>query len=273
MPRVLYVPNHGDYSTEAAASSWVGVVWVTVGIYYNQLGLEKSDDLCLGRLSSRIIIQFSLTNMHKGSLKQHIYIFINVTGSKPLSWLYNNEYTAPCGILQCVSSVWRGQLQPTVCSGAALSPVKQFISTHWCVLSARICLCIVIINAYHYSLLNSYHYSLLNSYHYSLLNSYHYSLLLLQVSALNIGPFSFTLHQLFISVVTTLIVFPPNLFIVTVFRKARAKKTSIMQMNQNIPKKSRKFRWRTFNPGSSLWSNVERTKMQKVRSISKHHLL
>ena len=87
---------------------------------------------------------------------------------------------------------------------------------------------------------------------------------LTQVSAVKIGPFSFTLHQLFISVVTTAIVFPPNLFIVTVFRKAKRKVNTVMQINQQIPKKSQKFRWRTFNPGSSLWNNVEKTKTQKV---------
>lgn len=49
-------------------------------------------------------------------------------------------------------------------------------------------------------------------------------------SSLSIGPFSFTLHQLFISVVSTLIVFPPSLAIVSIFKKARPKKNSIMQV-------------------------------------------
>ena len=85
------------------------------------------------------------------------------------------------------------------------------------------------------------------------------------VSAVSIGPFSFTLHQLFISIVTTLIVFPPSLAIVTIFRKAKPKKTSIMQMNQTLSQKSKKFRWRTLNPGSSLWNNVEKTRFQKFK--------
>ena len=38
-------------------------------------------------------------------------------------------------------------------------------------------------------------------------------------SAIQIGPISFTLSQLFISIVTTAIVFPPSILIVSIFRK------------------------------------------------------
>lgn len=92
------------------------------------------------------------------------------------------------------------------------------------------------------------------------------------VQALNLGPFSFTLHQLFISVVTTAIVFPPNLIIVTIFRKARPKKNAVMQMNQS---KSNKFKWRTINPGSSLWNNKQKSRADKfkdaLRNIMTQH--
>ena len=40
--------------------------------------------------------------------------------------------------------------------------------------------------------------------------------------------------QLVISIQTTLIVFPPSMFIVVVFRKARAKKNTVQQINQQV---------------------------------------
>jgi polycystin 1L2 len=92
------------------------------------------------------------------------------------------------------------------------------------------------------------------------------------VSTLQVGPFAFTLHQLFISIVTTAIVFPPSMFIVTVFRKARPKNNGIMQMNQQLSQKSKKFRWRKVNGGSSLWNNVEQTKMQKFKDSMRNIL-
>ncbi|XP_013393280.1 uncharacterized protein LOC106161002 [Lingula anatina] len=89
-----------------------------------------------------------------------------------------------------------------------------------------------------------------------------------KVNAIKLGPLSFTLSQLYVSLISTLIVFPVNLILVTVFRKARPKKNTISQMNAAI--KSKKFRWRSMNPGSSLWNNVEKTKMQKFKeSMSK----
>lgn len=40
--------------------------------------------------------------------------------------------------------------------------------------------------------------------------------------------------QLIISIQTTLIVFPPSMFIVTVFRKARPKRNKVQQNNQQV---------------------------------------
>ena len=36
-------------------------------------------------------------------------------------------------------------------------------------------------------------------------------------------------------------------------------------MNQHLSQKSKRFRWRKFNGGSSLWNNVEQTKMDKFK--------
>ena len=83
------------------------------------------------------------------------------------------------------------------------------------------------------------------------------------VSTLKLGPFSFTLHQLFISVVTTLIVFPPSLAIVTIFRKARPKKNTIQQQNQVQSQKTRKAHWRSV--GSSHWNYAKRSRMAKLK--------
>ena len=52
------------------------------------------------------------------------------------------------------------------------------------------------------------------------------------VESLNIGPLSFTMQQLFISIVSTCIVFPPSLFVVTIFKKVKPKKNAVQHMNQ-----------------------------------------
>ena len=83
--------------------------------------------------------------------------------------------------------------------------------------------------------------------------------------ALSLGPFQFTLHQVFISVVSTAIVFPPSLAIVTIFRKSRGKRNSVMQSNQSLSKRSRKFRWRKLAAGESPWYQPEQTKMEKFK--------
>ena len=87
-----------------------------------------------------------------------------------------------------------------------------------------------------------------------------------QVSVLRVGPFKFTLHQLFISVVSTLIVFPVNLIIVTIFKKARPKHNTIGQMNQQNAKRSNRFKWRTLAPDSNLWNSMEQqTRFEKFK--------
>lgn len=96
------------------------------------------------------------------------------------------------------------------------------------------------------------------------------------VKALKLGPIQFTLHQVFISVVTTCIVFPPSLAIVTIFRKARPKKNTIQQENQKMSQKTKKFQWKSVTPGSAPWGNVKRSRVSKlkdsVRNILNSHL-
>ena len=82
--------------------------------------------------------------------------------------------------------------------------------------------------------------------------------------AISFGPFEFTLHQLFISVVTTCIVFPPSLLIITIFRRVKPKSNGVMQSNQRFSQKSSKFKWRRYNPGSSLWDN-QPTRAQRMK--------
>lgn len=84
-----------------------------------------------------------------------------------------------------------------------------------------------------------------------------------QTTSLTIGPISFTLQQLYVSVVTTAIVFPPSLLIVTIFRKAKPKKNTVGQMNMQM--KSNKYKWRSLNPDSSLWQNKQKSRLQRLK--------
>ncbi|CAH1794576.1 unnamed protein product [Owenia fusiformis] len=72
-------------------------------------------------------------------------------------------------------------------------------------------------------------------------------------SALKLGPFSFTLSQLWVSLVSTFIVFPPNLILMTFFRKCKPRNNNIMQSNQ---RKTKMFKWKTLSKDkdSSLWA-------------------
>ena len=92
-------------------------------------------------------------------------------------------------------------------------------------------------------------------------------LIVLTLQALRLGPFEFTLGQLFISVVSTVIVFPPSLIIVTIFRKARGKKNKVehVHQTQQLAKRSRKFRWRKFTAGSRFWGSTEVTRLQRLK--------
>jgi hypothetical protein len=87
-------------------------------------------------------------------------------------------------------------------------------------------------------------------------------------SAVTLGPFSFSLSQLYISTVSTLIVFPINLLMVAIFRKVKAKKNTVTQKNQSFTTKRQQ--WKAINPGSALWTNAEKAKSAKFKdSLSK----
>ena len=46
-------------------------------------------------------------------------------------------------------------------------------------------------------------------------------------------------------------------------RQARGKKNTVMQSNQSLSEKSKKYKWRAVS--SSLWQNVARTRTQKFK--------
>jgi len=73
-------------------------------------------------------------------------------------------------------------------------------------------------------------------------------------TALKIGPFSFTLQTVFVAVVTTLIVFPPSILIVSIFRKARPKKNKVTHTNVVPSRKSNKYKWKSLE-GTALLSS------------------
>ena len=45
-----------------------------------------------------------------------------------------------------------------------------------------------------------------------------------------------------------------------------------MQLNQSLSRKSKKFRWRLTNGGSSLWNNVEQTRTEKFKESMRNIL-
>lgn len=90
------------------------------------------------------------------------------------------------------------------------------------------------------------------------------------VTSVKFGPFRFTLQQVFISLASTMIVFPVSFLMVTLFRRCRQKSNNIMQMNQIIPKRGQKYRWKkNTSETSTIWAN-DRTKAEKLKeSIQK----
>lgn len=89
-----------------------------------------------------------------------------------------------------------------------------------------------------------------------------------KVTAVTLGPISFSLQEVFVSVMATLIVFPVNLLMVSIFRKCKAKKNKVSQQHQQI-NKSKKHRWRKHAPDSELFSGQSKTKAQKFRDSLK----
>ncbi|XP_055955042.1 uncharacterized protein LOC126809611 [Patella vulgata] len=84
------------------------------------------------------------------------------------------------------------------------------------------------------------------------------------VTALTLGPFQFTLQQVYISVVSTLIVFPVSFILVTFFRRCRPKKNTIMQNHQQV--KRNKFKWKNINNQSAVWgAQAKRSRLAKLK--------
>ncbi|XP_064637018.1 polycystin-1-like protein 2 [Lineus longissimus] len=86
-----------------------------------------------------------------------------------------------------------------------------------------------------------------------------------RTSSVTLGPFSFSMAQLYISTVSTLIVFPVNLLMVVIFRKCKQKKNNVSQKNQSFTTKSKRQQWKAINPGSALWTNAEKAKSEKFK--------
>lgn len=66
-----------------------------------------------------------------------------------------------------------------------------------------------------------------------------------QVDVVKIGPVEFTLQSVFVSVVSTAIVFPISFIVVTIFRKTRPKPNKLQQSNQ--VQSSNKYGWKTLS--------------------------
>ena len=79
-------------------------------------------------------------------------------------------------------------------------------------------------------------------------------------TSVHIGPIEITIQQIFISIESTCIILPPSIIILTIFKKVRPKKNSIEQVNL-----SKKSGWKSINPGSSAWTNVEQSRLQKLK--------
>ena len=62
---------------------------------------------------------------------------------------------------------------------------------------------------------------------------------------MKIGPVEFTLQSVFVSVVSTAIVFPISFIVVTIFRKTRPKPNKLQQSNQ--VQSSNKYGWKTLS--------------------------
>ncbi|XP_014675521.1 PREDICTED: polycystic kidney disease protein 1-like 2 [Priapulus caudatus] len=72
------------------------------------------------------------------------------------------------------------------------------------------------------------------------------------------GPFSFTLAQVYISFISTLVVLPANILQVQLFRKARPKRNEVAV--GGITGQNKKFQWKAATAETSLWSNFDEHK-------------
>ncbi|XP_052262941.1 uncharacterized protein LOC127866462 [Dreissena polymorpha] len=88
-----------------------------------------------------------------------------------------------------------------------------------------------------------------------------------QTVSITIGPISVTLQQIFISLMSTIIVFPPSFLLITLFRRTKQKTNTVMQANQSKPKRGR---WKNLGTASSVWEDAPtKSKLTKFKeSIS-----
>ncbi|KAK7111719.1 hypothetical protein V1264_011307 [Littorina saxatilis] len=85
-------------------------------------------------------------------------------------------------------------------------------------------------------------------------------------TGITLGPLHFTLGQVFISFISTVIVFPPSFLLVLFYRRCRQKKNAVLQTNQQNPKRNQKYRWKNVGNASAIWGDKARkTKMQKLK--------
>jgi hypothetical protein len=75
----------------------------------------------------------------------------------------------------------------------------------------------------------------------------------------------------FISFVSTVIVFPPNFLLVVFFKRCRQKKNAVMQVNQDLTKKNQKHRWRNVSHGSAIWGDKVRLGNLRLNSFAAGH--
>jgi len=63
------------------------------------------------------------------------------------------------------------------------------------------------------------------------------------------------MFQIFISLASTIIVFPPSFLLITLFRRTKQKKNTVMQANQSKPKRGK---WKNLGTSrqSSMWGDA-----------------
>ncbi|KAL3878017.1 hypothetical protein ACJMK2_035653 [Sinanodonta woodiana] len=83
------------------------------------------------------------------------------------------------------------------------------------------------------------------------------------VQAIKFGPFSFTVQQLYISFISTIIVFPPSFVLITLFRKSRRRENAVFQRHQRMPKRGK---WKNIANGSQVWGKApQKSKFQQLK--------
>ncbi|XP_053382148.1 uncharacterized protein LOC123562231 [Mercenaria mercenaria] len=88
-----------------------------------------------------------------------------------------------------------------------------------------------------------------------------------QTVSLKIGPISFTLQQVFISLASTIIVFPPSFLLITFFRRTKQKKNTIMQQHQRKPKRGK---WKNLGTTSrsNMWGADDEPKTSRFKKFT-----